>query len=71
MEEQIAIIYVGTKNLLKKVPLQKIKEFESDYIACLTMNHKDTMNAFKEGKFSEEYLLVLEKVAKALSERYE
>ena len=35
VEEQAAIIYCGTNGLLMDVPVDKIKEFETDYIAFL------------------------------------
>lgn len=71
VEDQIAIIYAGTKNLLKKVPLEKVKQFEEDYLRRLKMNYKETMQALKNGKFEKEYLSVLEKVAAKLSKKYE
>jgi len=70
VENQIAIIYVGTKNLLRKVPVNKIKEFEKDYIEYLNNKHKDTLNALKAGKFSDELTDVLEKACKEVSAKY-
>ena len=32
VEDQVAIIYAGSKNLLRQVPVEKIKEFERDYL---------------------------------------
>jgi F-type H+-transporting ATPase subunit alpha len=70
VENQIAIIYVGTKNLLRNVPVNKIKEFEKDYIEYLNNKHKDTLNALKAGKFSDELTDVLEKACKEVSAKY-
>jgi F-type H+-transporting ATPase subunit alpha len=61
---------VGTKNLLRKVPVNKIKEFEKDYIEYLNNKHKDTLNALKAGKFSDELTDVLEKACKEVSAKY-
>jgi len=35
VEDQIAIIYAGSKNLLRSVPVVKVKEFERDYLEIL------------------------------------
>ena len=40
VEDQIAIIYAGTKNLLKEVPVDRIKDFMESYIKELNKNHK-------------------------------
>src|SRR5690606_13351289 len=32
VEDQVAIIYAGTKNLLRNVPVSKVKEFEKDFL---------------------------------------
>lgn len=70
VEDQIAIIYAGTKNLLRKVPVDKVKEFERDYLELLNASHRDTLDQLKSGKISDEITDVLEKVAKDLSARY-
>ncbi len=43
VEEQIAIIYAGTKGLLDVVPVEKIKEFERAFIEDLRLNHNDVL----------------------------
>jgi F-type H+-transporting ATPase subunit alpha len=43
VEEQIAIIFAGTKGLLDSVPVHRIKEFERSYIEDLRINHKDVL----------------------------
>jgi F-type H+-transporting ATPase subunit alpha len=70
VEDQVAIIYAGAKNLLRKVPVNKVKEFEKDYIAYLNATHKDTLNALKAGKFTDEITDVLEKAAAEIAAKY-
>jgi F-type H+-transporting ATPase subunit alpha len=70
VEDQIAIIYAGTKNLLRAVPVNKIKEFEKDYIEYLNNKHRDTLNALKAGKFTDELTDVLEKAVKEVAAKY-
>ncbi|MCB9223833.1 MAG: F0F1 ATP synthase subunit alpha [Crocinitomicaceae bacterium] len=70
VENQVAIIYVGTKGLLSKVPLNKVKAFEKEYIDFLNMKHKDVMDQLSAGKYSDEITDVLEKVAIELADKY-
>jgi len=70
VEDQIAIIYAGTKNLLRSVPVQKVKEFEKDYLEFLRLKHADVLNDLKAGKFTDEITNVLEQVAKEISVKY-
>ena len=70
VEDQVAIIYAGSKNLLKNVPVNKVKEFERDYIEFLNNKHRDVLNGLKAGKFTDEITDVLERVAKELSAKY-
>jgi F-type H+-transporting ATPase subunit alpha len=70
VEDQVAIIYVGSKNLLKKVPVNKVKEFEKDYIEYLNAKFRPTLDALKAGKFTDEITDVLEKAALEISAKY-
>lgn len=71
VENQIAIIYCGTKGLLMNVPVNKIKEFEEDYLHHLEINHQDVLETLREGKLTDEVLKTLEDVAKDLAKKYE
>jgi F-type H+-transporting ATPase subunit alpha len=70
VEQQIAIIYCGTKGLLRNIPINKVKEFEAEYISFLEAKHKNVLNDLKAGKFTDELTNVLEAVAKDLSANY-
>jgi F-type H+-transporting ATPase subunit alpha len=70
VEKQIAIIYAGTKNLLRTVPINKVKEFEKDYLAILEAQYKDTLETLKKGNIDDNVTDVLEKVAKQVAEKY-
>ena len=70
VEDQIAIIYAGSKNLLRKVPVNKVKEFEKEYIEYLNNKHKDTLDQLKAGKFTDAITDTLASVAKELSAKY-
>ena len=70
VEDQVAIIFAGSKNLLKKVPVDKIKEFERKYIDFLKLKHKKTMETIKSGKLTDDVVSVLSKTAEELSSTY-
>jgi F-type H+/Na+-transporting ATPase subunit alpha len=70
VEDQVAIIYAGSKNLLRNVPVNKVKEFERDFIEYLNNKHRDTLNALKAGKLDDTITDILEKTAKELSAKY-
>src|SRR5690606_41640623 len=45
VEDQIAIIYADSKNLISNVPVEKVKEYERDYLEMLKLKQSDTINA--------------------------
>jgi len=70
VEDQIAIIYAGSKNLLRDVPVDKVKEFEKDYLAFLNTKHREQLDTLKAGKLTDEVTDTLVSVAKDLSAKY-
>ncbi|WP_298954080.1 F0F1 ATP synthase subunit alpha [uncultured Nonlabens sp.] len=70
VENQIAIIYAGSKNLLRNVPIEKVKEFERDYLELLNAKHRTILDILKAGKLTDEVIDTLTAVAKDLSSRY-
>jgi F-type H+-transporting ATPase subunit alpha len=70
VEQQIAIIYLGTKNLLRSVPVNKVKEFEKEFLDVMERKHKSTLDELKAGKYSDEITNVLEATAKELTKKY-
>jgi len=70
VEDQTAIIYAGSKNLLRNVPVDKVKEFEKDYLAYLNAKHRDILDTLKSGKLTEEATDALENAAKEISAKY-
>ena len=70
VEEQIAIIYCGTKNLLSNVPINKIKEFESEFLSILKNKNSSELNDLKNGVLSEKAIIAIEHTAKNLTLKY-
>ena len=70
VEKQVAIVYAGTKNLMRSVPVNKVKEFETEFLTQLEMRHPETLAALKAGKFDDNITGVLDTVAKEISSKY-
>ena len=70
VEDQIAIIYAGSKNLLRDVPVEKVKEFERDYIELLNAKHRGMLDTLKSGKLTDEVISTITSVAADLSAKY-
>lgn len=70
VEKQIAILYCGTKGLLRKVPVNKVRDFEEEFLRILEIKHKSVLDGLKKGKLTDEITAVLESVAADLSGKY-
>jgi F-type H+-transporting ATPase subunit alpha len=70
VEDQVAIIYAGSKNLLREVPVNKVKEFERAYLELLNAKHRKVLDDLKAGKLTDKVIETLTKVASDLSANY-
>ncbi|MGY8931249.1 MAG: F0F1 ATP synthase subunit alpha [Flavobacteriales bacterium] len=70
VEEQAAIIFCGTNGLLMDIPVNRIKEFEVEYISFLHQKHQNVLDDLASGKLNENITSTLEKVVSELSPKY-
>ena len=70
VEDQIAIIYAGSKNLLRDVPVNKVKEFERDFLEMMNAKHRETLDTLKSGKLTDDTIDVITTVAADLSAKF-
>ena len=70
VENQVAIIYLGSKGLLKDVPVNKVKEFESLFLSTLGQRHPEALADFKAGKLTDEATGAVTALAAELSAQY-
>ena len=70
VEDQVAIIYAGSKNLLRDVPVNKVKEFERDFLEFLNAKHRNVLDGLKQGKLTDEMTDTLMSVCKDLVAKY-
>jgi len=70
VEKQVAIIYLGTMNLLKDVGVDKVKDFESVLYATLEQSHPQILANFRNGKLDDADLNQLKSIAADLSSKH-
>lgn len=70
VEDQVAIIYAGSKNLLRNVPVEKVKEFERSFIEVLNAKHRGVLDLLKAGKLTDEVVDTLTAVSKEVAANY-
>tara|TARA_X000000950_G_scaffold64765_1_gene79447 strand:- start:488 stop:2062 length:1575 start_codon:yes stop_codon:yes gene_type:complete len=70
VEDQVAIIYAGSKNLLRDIPVDRVKEFESEYIRVLNDKHSKILSSIKQGKLTDVVTSTLEKVCADLVSKF-
>ncbi|MBE2207119.1 MAG: F0F1 ATP synthase subunit alpha [Saprospiraceae bacterium] len=70
VEKQVAIIYLGTKGLLRSVPVDKIKEFEHVFLTEMERRHATILDNFRKGKFDDADLKQVEALANELTMQY-
>jgi F-type H+-transporting ATPase subunit alpha len=63
VEQQVAIIYASTSGLMDRVPVNKVKHFEAEYLRTLQAKHKDTLELLRAGKLEQAAIDVMRKVA--------
>ena len=71
VEDQVAIIYCGTKGLLQKVPTNQVHNFETEYLFFLHQNHADVLENLHKGNLVAEDLEILKNVALDMASKYE
>jgi len=70
VEEQVAIIYLGSKNLLRQVPVDKVKEFERNFLDLMRAKHQPVLAALKAGQLTDEVTDTLAQVCAEVAAAY-
>jgi F-type H+-transporting ATPase subunit alpha len=52
------------------VPVNKVREFETDFLSILEAKHKNVLNDLKAGKLTDEITNILDSEAKELAKRF-
>jgi F-type H+-transporting ATPase subunit alpha len=70
VEEQVAIIFCGTKGLLKDIPVEKVRDFEKDFLDRCRLQLKSELAQIARGEFSDDIADALTNLAKEVSKNY-
>jgi F-type H+-transporting ATPase subunit alpha len=70
VEHQVAILFCGTQNLMRNVPVRSIIDFEAEFLHRLDDHHKDILKELAQGKLTDEAISVLKKVAEEVAHKY-
>jgi F-type H+/Na+-transporting ATPase subunit alpha len=71
VEKQIAIIYCGTKGLLKNVPVKRVKDFEEAFHYTLESQYQEVMESLRKGIIDDKITAILDEVALKTSKKIE
>ena len=70
VEQQVAMIYLGTNNLLKDVPVNKVQEFEADFLSQLESRFPEVLESLAGKKLEKEATDKLEQLAAEIALNY-
>jgi F-type H+-transporting ATPase subunit alpha len=70
VEKQIAIIFCGTRGLLSEIRIERVRDFETEFLNFLEFKHKNLLASLKEGKLTPENEKLLEDIVKDMIENY-
>jgi len=70
VEKQVAIIYLGTNNLLRDVPLDKVREFEELFLERMEAKLPEVLEEFRKGKLEDASLAKMKDLAADLAGQY-
>ena len=71
VEDQVAVIFCGTKGLLTDVPMDEVADFEQSFLELLRVRHKaDVLDVIAKGQLTDDVAEKLTAVAKEISAKY-
>jgi len=70
VENQVAIIFLSSSNLLRDVPVNKVREFQEVFLMKMEQLEKDTLSTLKAGKLTDDAKATLKRVAAELVPQY-
>lgn len=71
VEEQVAVIFCGTKGLMASVPMTEVADFETSLLELLNARHKeDVLAVIKSGQLTDDVAEKLTATAKEVAAKY-
>ena len=63
VEDEVAVIFCGTRGLLEAVPLDKVAEFEKNFLQLMHAKHPEAMEVIRQGKLDDATIATLTEAA--------
>lgn len=63
VEDEVAVIYSGVNGLLENVPLEKVAEFEKQYLQLLHARYTSALDEIRAGRLTDEVTAALNEAA--------
>lgn len=71
VEEQIAILFCGSRGLVRNVPLRSVNNFEVEYLHHMETHQRKVLDNLRSGQLLDEDVKIMEQVAKEISSKFE
>lgn len=71
VEEQIAIIFCGSKGLLQGIPVNGIRNFETEFLHFMHEKYQDVLDVLRSGKIDDEIMQKLTEACKEVAKKHE
>jgi F-type H+-transporting ATPase subunit alpha len=71
VQKQVAIIYLGTKGMLNKIPTNRVREFEKQFLSYMEAKHSHALDAMAAGKWGDEQSSAIEAAAREIIPGFE
>ncbi len=66
VEKQVAMVYLGTNNLMREIPLKNVKAFEETFLQQMELKLSDVLKEFKKGNLPEDGIAKMIKLVQDL-----
>jgi F-type H+-transporting ATPase subunit alpha len=70
VEKQVAIIYLGTQGLLRDIPVNRVKEFEEQFLQEMDNKYPEVLADFKKGNLTDDGISKVTELSKGLVSLY-
>ena len=70
VEDEVAVIFCGTRGLLENVPLDKVADFEKRFLQLMHAKYQADMDAIRDGKLEDETMAHLTAAAAEIADSY-
>jgi F-type H+-transporting ATPase subunit alpha len=71
VEEQVAIIFCGSRGLLQKIPVTSVRNFETEFIYYMHTNHQDILDTLAKGVIDDDIMAKMTEACAEVAKKYE